>query len=138
MIRIQAKELQKAVENVARPKGKTGARAWRKVSKYLPVLSHVLIRYDPGTGRILVATHDLTDPLVEYAHPLHNRDVVPFATCVPTRPFTDWLRIAASYNDTLELDHDAAREILRIYSGPSRTAFKCINAREFPPISIIQ
>lgn len=66
-----------------------------------------------------------------------------WATCVPAKPFTDWLyvtqekpnkqAIGRGQSDQIELTLIAETQILQIKAGNTRAEFKCLDAREFPP-----
>jgi len=73
----------------------------------------------------------------------------PLATCVPARPFLEWLAVSnearphtkvkrAKTNfahpeaGILKLELDPASQILHITAGNAKATFKCIDAAEFP------
>jgi DNA polymerase III sliding clamp (beta) subunit (PCNA family) len=135
-IKIQATELYKAVKAVKRT----------EFSPTLLILNHARIRLtDEG---MKITTTDLEKSLTETVHFWGNGDR--WETCVPMinktksgdyrhekihkfYPFLDWLKVAAEYKETLELEFVENIQLLKIKAGASRTEFKCIDAQEFPP-----
>lgn len=98
----------------------------------LPILScvHIYTR----DGCIWLETTDFTNPLrAEVAARVSQE----FDACVPWRPFTDWVQIAAHDHDCLELIWDPAVCILTARAKFARyhAEFKGMDSAEFPPIT---
>lgn len=100
-----------------------------KELKSLPVLDCIHIQHTEG--RLALTTRaDLGEPLTEY---VPARIDYEFETCVPMRPFKDWLYTTGAKSlDQIHLDFDPLCEILTMTTGRAKAEFKCINAQEFP------
>jgi len=142
--RVLAENLYKAVKAVKRTKIST-----------LPVLNYAWLRTEEG--RLVVSTVDfITSPLTETCAARVNVD---FSTCVPMvletkvnhnkdgyftsvehkakfYPFLDWLKVMQECEDVLDLYFDPSTQILTVKADKSTTEFKCLDAREFPPVDI--
>lgn len=125
-VRVLAVNAYKAVKAVYRPLG--------KVSKSLPILAHILIC--EHEGRLAMSTHDLNEPLTEYVSCMWKGNT--WSTCIPMRPFKDYLSIMAHYKDllTLVFDEQALTVTVTCDSDKSRSVFKCMSAADFPPVDI--
>ena len=74
-----------------------------------------------------MTTTDLEKPITEY---IPVRTMIPFSTCVPMRPFRDWLKVTGK--GQAELEFDPFIQVLKVKVGNARAEFKCIDAMEFP------
>ena len=90
-------------------------------------------------GRLAMVTMaDLKEPMVEYISARYDGET--WETCVPAKPFTDWLRASQltkeekvkGMSEQIELTLDSALQILYIKQGNCRAQFKCIDAQEYP------
>ena len=138
---MSAKEMFKAVQKVKR----------EKMGK-LPIFNYARIALTKDGMQITTSDGGKTKSVfLDYSY---SGRLKRWATCVPmitrhevenddksrrsgwhhSRPFPDFLKVMAQYNDTLYLDFDPGREILIVTAGNSRTEFKCMNAKEFPPV----
>lgn len=122
MNNVYANELYKAARAV-KYKGMTKQTT-------IPVLSHA--RLDVRDGRAQLVTVNLDD----FEHPLHAearaRTMEPFQTCVPLKPFKDWLY--ATGDDLLDIQYQAPIATLFVKAGNTRAQFKCLDAQEFPAV----
>jgi hypothetical protein len=151
MITIQATDLYKAANQVKR------TEFW----KTLPVLNHALLQLtDEGLKITTYAFLPADKGSEKTKKDVKTSDPVRYwgngerwSTCVPMvnsvtndlgyhrksthkyHPFIDWLKVAAEYKDTLELEFVEQIQTLRIKSGKTITEFKCLDAQEFPSIS---
>lgn len=108
--------------------------------KTLPVSSHILIRTHEGRVQFIPFRFE---ERAEHAEAVPARiEGEEFATCVPARPFVDWLRATQekptrkdphAYNDQIRLTFNPQIQILTILTHTTRAEFKCIDALEFPP-----
>jgi len=100
--------------------------------KKLPILNCARFSYHEGRIALTSMTYekDTLTPVTEYASCIWEGDT--WETYVPMKPFTDWLRVTASYGEVLELSYDPQREVLQIKADNTRAEFRCINAQEFP------
>lgn len=65
-----------------------------------------------------------------------------FSTCVPSRPFVDWLRASQltreekrkGMTEQVSFTFCQTTQVLTIKAGNTRAQFKCIDAQEFPPV----
>lgn len=106
--------------------------------KSLPVTSHLKIM--THDGHVVVTPFDFD---VQYRR--ENAQAIParidtdFETCVPSRPFVDWLRVTQDTknkegnHDHIHFKFDPYVQILTVTAGNTRAQFKCIDAQEFPP-----
>ena len=105
---------------------------------HLPILA--CIHIDFIEGRLRLATTDLEKFYVAYSGCKWEGET--WETCVPARPFIDWLRVTRANNgkrapfrdDRIMLDLDQPSQILTVRAGNTTARFKCIDGREFPPI----
>ena len=116
-------------------KAASKVRKVAEVYKSLPVASCFLL--DVRDGKVTLfpfrfeerAEHAETIPAIV--------DGEEWATCIPAKPFTDWLRVTQNPKkgqpDRIELTFDPQVQIVRIRAGNTRAEFKCIDAQEFPP-----
>lgn len=131
-MKIPATELYKAVRKV-RP---------AKFDPRIPVMNHVKIAC--LDGEVLVTPTNSLDGRAARVPAVLDGDT--WATCAPAithikkeyprksantyRPFEDYLKVCASYDDTLTLEFNPDIQTLTIRAGASITRFKCIDARE--------
>lgn len=110
----------------------------RKQTYGLPVLDCIHLYHHEG--RFGMTTTNLDKPLTEYIPCLWHGET--WETCVPARPFIDWLKAtqpnkedkAYHRSERMELDFCPITQTLKITAGNTRAEFKCIDAQEFPPI----
>ena len=116
----------------------------------LPILNHA--RLTVKDGQITITTTDLEKV---YKASARARTEDPFETCIPmylkttchpggygkgsktitTHPFFDWCKVMATCGyGILALEFNPSVQILTIRAENSRTEFKCLDAREFPPL----
>ena len=99
----------------------------------------------PITSTMLIRVHDhhlLFTPFA-WEERAEKTEAIParvdgdeWATCVPAKPFTDWLRVTQVKKweeDQINLELDPQTQILKIRAGNTRAEFKYIDAQEFPP-----
>jgi DNA polymerase III sliding clamp (beta) subunit (PCNA family) len=103
-------------------------------AKTLPVSYCMLVQVHDNH---LVLTPFRFDERVEHAEAVQARVMDDeWATCVPAKPFTDWLYVTQNKGkttpDQIELSLDETTQTLHIRAGNTRAEFKCIDAREFP------
>lgn len=108
--------------------------------KTLPVSSYILVT---------VHDHHLVFTPFRWEERTKHAEAIParvegeeWATCVPARPFVDWLRVTQEKQpkhgigrgscDQIELKLDKQCQILHIKAGNTHAQFKCLDAREFP------
>lgn len=104
----------------------------------LPILA--CIHLDFFEGRLRLATTDLEKFYVSYAGGKWEGE--DWETCVPAKPFIDWLRVTRANNgkrppfrdDRIHLDLDEPTQILTVKAGNTTARFKCIDGSEFPTI----
>lgn len=87
-----------------------------------------------------MTTTDLQEAFTAYVPARWTEET--WETCVPMKPFKNWLRVSVTkvdkhaigrgVSDQIELTLDAPSQILKIQAGNTRAEFKCINAQEFP------
>jgi len=120
-MRTYSKPLYDAAKKAYMANGKTS----------LPVLDCFYL-HPAGESRVALATTNLDESKLEYAECAWNGPM--FGTCVPMKPFRDWLAIAAADNDPLEFTYYPHGAFLCIQAGNTRAEFKCIPADEWPEI----
>lgn len=111
----------------------------KNTKKSFPLLAHTLITVHEG--RMILACTDLHDPKV---CPVNARIEEPFAACVPSKPFRDWLRVTAENTPKgkreawtqIRLTYDAANQILTAICDNARLTLRCLPADEFPSVSL--
>ena len=120
MLRIFTQDAWRAMKNAYIPKGKQ--------VKGLPVGQCAYIH--PCTDGISFAMTNLEDLTVENARAKWEGEM--FHTCVPARPFKDWLSVTRKFTEVITLELDKEREALIVHADNTRAEFKCLNALEFP------
>ncbi len=132
MITVLGTNAYNAARKVKQPKHKT-----------LPVLNTIHL-YE-SNGRLAMTVLDMNtidsvwEAITEYVPARVNE---PFDTCVPAKPFIDWLKVTAvkipknaigrGLSDQIELTFIPERLTLQIKAGTSKAEFKCIDSREYP------
>jgi hypothetical protein len=123
----------------------TPASKLPKNLKILPVLHTMKLHHHEGrmalTQMVYDPEKDKLSPLTEYFPARIDGDL--WETCVPARPFKDWLSVTQTkpnkhaigrgVSDQIDLTLDEKTQTLKIKAGNTRAEFKCIDAREFPP-----
>ena len=108
-------------------------------NKWLPITStaHLYIK----NGALCVTTFGLDgDGWKAQNATIPARYEKDIDTCVPFKPFIDWLRVTQDPKnkennyDQIHLDFDPRCQILKVKAGNTRTEFKCIDAQEFPSL----
>lgn len=109
--------------------------------KTLPILSHYHLYTRDGYMH-LDAVDTSGDVWELLAGKSPARVETEIDTCVPMRPFRDWLGVTAKYKTALTFSLDARTQNLTITEkqtagsadviAPSRVTFKCIDPQEFP------
>ena len=105
----------------------------RTKNNSLPIASTMLIRHHDH--------HMLFTPFAWKEH-AELTEAIParidgdeWSTCVPAKPFIDWLRVTQlgrGENDQIELTFRDEIQMLYIKAGNARAEFKCLDAMEFP------
>jgi DNA polymerase III sliding clamp (beta) subunit (PCNA family) len=136
MITTLATNTYKAVRAVYVPASKLP-----KNFKALPVFSHLRLSQSEGRMMVTALTWDeeaeRLDTVSEF---IPARVEAEFTTCIPARPFKDWLYAtlpnkeekARKLPEQLKFCYDPFFESVTIYAGTSRAEFLCIPADEFP------
>ena len=96
--------------------------------KTLPILSHFLMEVTDG-GLKLSSCNMVETSTAEAGGIGINGQ--PWAVCPPYEAFKEWVGIMRG--DTLTLSFIAGGRVLYVGAGRSKTEWKCIDAREFPP-----
>lgn len=120
---------------------KAAKAAYCKGTKTLPILNHYNLYTRDGYLHIeAVDTSGETWTLAAEQTPARVENEID--TCIPMRPFRDWLSVTAKYKSVLEMTLDERTQIVTIREtpaadngeplAPSRAQFKCLDAREFP------
>jgi hypothetical protein len=107
-----------------------------KPDKRLPVTSHMLLHFHEG---YLLVTPFAWEEREEKTEKISARtdETSTWATCVPVKPFVDWLRVTQNpkkwEEDQIHLTFDPQIQTLKIRAGNTRAEFKCLDAQEFLP-----
>jgi hypothetical protein len=140
MITVLAENLYKAAKEVK-----------VTTSGQFPVLNYA--RLSAENGAVILTTAQLTNDGFKAKRATCSARVnEEFSTCFPmynkvtwdergqkrqvtTHPFLDWLRVMAEYKEVLTLALDPVCQIVTVTTrdGKSTTAWKCLDAQEFPP-----
>ena len=96
----------------------------------LPVLSNILIATDDGRLRLSATNLEMSITCWIGAKIEENG-----STTVPSRTFSDFIGTLPNEQIEISLDHNT--QTLNIHSASSDTDLKCIDAEEFPPISVL-
>ncbi len=119
-------------------------RAADKPLKTLPVTSHLLLMVHDDH---LIITPFRWTERAEHAQAVNARvESVEFKTCVPAKPFVDWLRVtqlttkekSRATSDQIYFDLDPKTQSLTIKAGSTRATFKCLDAGEWPAMERTQ
>jgi len=109
--------------------------------KTLPVLSHMKLYTHEGRVALTQMVWDeKKQELIPHTEHISARIDTAFETCVPAKPFMDWLRAtlpdkhdkAVHASEQIELTLDTMTQRLKIKAGNTRAEFKCLDALEFP------
>lgn len=97
----------------------------------LPVLSNILIATDDGRLRLSATNLEMSITCWIGAKIEENG-----STTVPSRTFSDFIGTLPNEQIEISLDHNT--QTLSIHGASSDTDIKCIDAEEFPPISVLE
>lgn len=106
----------------------------------LPIMETLLLR--THDGHLLVTPFCWGDQIerAKRTQPIPARVEQEFMTCIPARPFRDWLHAtlptkeekARKVSEQINFTFDAMTQTITIKAGSTRAQFKCIDAQEFP------
>lgn len=121
-------------------KAASTARKYADKSKdNLPIMDTLYLWVD--NGRMMI-TPFAWDERKEKTQTIPARVDQGFSTCVPSRPFVDWLRASQltreekrkGMTEQVSFTFCQTTQVLTIKAGNTRAQFKCIDAQEFPPV----
>lgn len=121
-----------------------------KISK-IPILNHAKIEF--VNGELLITATDLENILKSRCSCILEEE---WTTCVPMQSkidvsttykphwnkiysFLDFIKVCAEYEDVLEFTFEPKIQVItiKVVGERSTTIFKCMDAMEFPQVSII-
>ena len=108
----------------------------------LPIMETLLLR--THDGHLLVTPFCWGDKIerAKRTQPVPARVEHEFETCIPARPFRDWLYAtmptkeekARNVSEQITFDFDACTQTVTIKAGNTKAQFKCVPASEFPAV----
>jgi len=106
-------------------------------------LSHVKLSQKDGRMVVTSVTwNEKTEKFDSASETIPARVEHEFETCIPARPFRDWLYAtmptkeekARNVSEQITFDFDACTQTVTIKAGNTKAQFKCVPASEFPAV----